>query len=253
MTSAKSSSLGSRSKVRANSSADRRSQSRENPARRARERRRNGYADFHRGRRRHDPRQRRPSSLDRRSRSASTTNFTLHGIPQWAISVALERDGEIVAGMVMQVIRDEAFWAEGVDAFVNDRRLRDPRRGRQINDAVIGTGVRSANAAIVRLISKPWRGHGRGRGVRRPGSAAARSRLRCGRPFRGLLGIRPLQPWDIAANGASSMRARGGRGYVTDIQAGHDVLKSGNVLAANDQLHAPLAKLIKDALHSSQP
>src|SRR5215469_4435110 len=53
-----------------------------------------------------------------------TTNF-LHGIPFFAISIALERDGEIVAGIVYEPIRDEMFAAEkGQGAFVNDRRLR---------------------------------------------------------------------------------------------------------------------------------
>src|SRR5260221_3773011 len=69
-----------------------------------------------------------------------TTNF-LHGIPHFAISIALERDGEIVAGVVYEPVRDEMFWAEkGAGAFLNDRRLRVSGR-RQLGDAVIGTGM----------------------------------------------------------------------------------------------------------------
>ena len=69
-----------------------------------------------------------------------TTNF-LHGIPHFAISIALERDGEIVAGVVYEPTRDEMFWAEkGVGAYLNDRRLRVSAR-RQLADAVIGTGM----------------------------------------------------------------------------------------------------------------
>ena len=69
-----------------------------------------------------------------------TTNF-LHGMPHSAISIALERDGEIVAGVVYEPIRDEMFWAEkGIGAYVNDRRLRVSAR-RQLGDAVIGTGM----------------------------------------------------------------------------------------------------------------
>ncbi len=53
-----------------------------------------------------------------------TTNF-LHGIPHFAISIALERDGEIVAGIVYDPVRDEMYSAEkGLGAYVNDRRLR---------------------------------------------------------------------------------------------------------------------------------
>src|SRR5262249_38420197 len=71
---------------------------------------------------------------------AGTTNF-LHGIPHFCISIALERDGEIVAGIVYEPTRDELFWAEkGMGAFVNDRRLRVSAR-RNLADAVIGTGI----------------------------------------------------------------------------------------------------------------
>src|SRR5713226_6136451 len=75
-----------------------------------------------------------------------TTNF-LHGVPHFAISIALERDGEIVAGLVYEPTRDEMFWAEkGVGAYLNGRRLRVSAR-RQLGDALIGTGL-------------PFRGHG---------------------------------------------------------------------------------------------
>ena len=69
-----------------------------------------------------------------------TTNF-LHGIPHFAISIALERDGEIVAGLIYDPMRDEMYSAEkGLGAFVNDRRLRVSAR-RQLANAVIGTGM----------------------------------------------------------------------------------------------------------------
>src|SRR5258708_27294623 len=69
-----------------------------------------------------------------------TTNF-LHGIPHFAISIALERDGEIVAGLVYDPTRDEMFWAEkGAGAYVNDRRLRVSAR-RNLGEAVIATGI----------------------------------------------------------------------------------------------------------------
>src|SRR6202140_939759 len=75
-----------------------------------------------------------------------TTNF-LHGIPHFAISIALERDGEIIAGLIYEPTRDEMFWAEkGMGAYLNDRRIRASAR-RQLGDALIGTGL-------------PFRGHG---------------------------------------------------------------------------------------------
>src|SRR6266403_2966326 len=69
-----------------------------------------------------------------------TTNF-LHGIPHFAISIALERDGEIIAGLVYEPTRDEMYSAEkGLGAYLNDRRLRVSAR-RRLGEAVIGTGM----------------------------------------------------------------------------------------------------------------
>lgn len=174
-----------------------------------------------------------------------TTNF-LHGIPQWAISIALERDGEIVAGMVYEPLRNEAFWAEkGAGAYVNDRRLRVSAR-RQLADAVIGTGIpfreRGDHASYLKTLAAVMAVTS---GVRRPGSAALDLAYVAAGRFDGFWEF-GLQPWDIAA-GILLVREAGG--YVTDIAGGHEMLRSGNVLAANDHLHQPLARLLKDALH----
>src|SRR6476660_483054 len=100
-----------------------------------------------------------------------TTNF-LHGIPHFAISIALERDGEIVAGVVYEPIRDEMYWAEkGVGAYLNDRRLRVSAR-RHLGEAVIATGRPSgarANAGFyVATLAAVMRATA---GIRRTGSA----------------------------------------------------------------------------------
>src|SRR4051812_10312198 len=69
-----------------------------------------------------------------------TTNF-LHGVPHFSISIALERDGEIIAGVIYEPTRDEMYWAEkGAGAFLNDRRLRVSAR-RQLGEALIATGL----------------------------------------------------------------------------------------------------------------
>ncbi|NJR14161.1 MAG: inositol monophosphatase, partial [Phyllobacteriaceae bacterium] len=69
-----------------------------------------------------------------------TTNF-LHGIPVFGISIALERQGQLVAGLVFNPVMDELYTAErGNGAFVNDRRLRVSGR-KDLSDCVIGTGV----------------------------------------------------------------------------------------------------------------
>ena len=69
-----------------------------------------------------------------------TTNF-LHGIPHFAISIGLERDSKMYAGVIYDPLRDELFWAEtGVGAFINSKRLRVSSR-RSMSDAVIATGM----------------------------------------------------------------------------------------------------------------
>jgi myo-inositol-1(or 4)-monophosphatase len=176
-----------------------------------------------------------------------TTNF-LHGIPQWAISIALERDNEIVAGLVYEPLRDEAFWAEkGVGAYVNDRRLRVSAR-RQLSEAVVGTGIpfreRGDHPAYLKTLAAVMAATS---GVRRPGSAALDLAYVAAGRFDGFWEF-GLQPWDIAA-GILLVREAGG--YVTDMAGGHNMLASGDVLAANDHLHQPLARLVTQALSAT--
>jgi myo-inositol-1(or 4)-monophosphatase len=173
-----------------------------------------------------------------------TTNF-LHGIPHFAISIALERDGEIVAGVVYEPTRDELFWAEkGMGAFVNDRRLRVSAR-RSLADAVIGTGIpfreRGDHAAYLATLGAVM---GATAGVRRMGSAALDLAYVAAGRYDGFWEF-GLAPWDIAA-GILLIREAGGS--VTELRGGADLLATGNVLAANNNLAQPLGALIKDAL-----
>ncbi|HEX7966774.1 MAG TPA: inositol monophosphatase family protein [Stellaceae bacterium] len=175
-----------------------------------------------------------------------TTNF-LHGIPYFAISIALEREGEIVAGLIYEPVRDEMFWAEkGAGAYLNDRRLRVSGR-RQLADAVIGTGIPFAGrgdhekylptlAAMMAATS----------GVRRFGAAARDLAYVAAGRLDGFWEF-GLKPWDIAA-GILIVREAGG--YITDLAGGHRMIETGDVLAANDHLHLPLAQLLKKVLRS---
>jgi myo-inositol-1(or 4)-monophosphatase len=175
-----------------------------------------------------------------------TSNF-LHGIPHFAISIGLEHDGEIVAGVIYEPTRDELFWAEkGAGAYLNDRRLRVSAR-RQLGDAVIGTGMPfrdrgdqpaylAALAAVMAATS----------GVRRFGAAALDLAYVAAGRLEGFWEF-GLSPWDIAA-GMLIVREAGG--YVSDLSGGQTMMTSGDVLAANDHLHLPLAGLIGEALRA---
>jgi myo-inositol-1(or 4)-monophosphatase len=172
-----------------------------------------------------------------------TTNF-LHGIPHFAISIALERDGEIVAGLVYEPTRDEMYSAEkGLGAFVNDRRLRVSAR-RQLAESLIGTGMpygpgadRTTYLAILPAVMAATSG------VRRMGAAALDLAYVAAGRFDGYWEF-GTSLWDIAA-GLLLVREAGG--YVSDLSGGHEMMASGDVLAANDHLHLPLAALIREA------
>jgi myo-inositol-1(or 4)-monophosphatase len=175
-----------------------------------------------------------------------TTNF-LHGIPHFAISIALERDGEIVAGVVYDPLRDEMFLAEkGLGAYVNDRRLRVSAR-RQLGEAVIGTGMpygprgdHSRYLATLVAVMKATSG------VRRMGAAALDLAYVAAGRYDGFWEF-GLSPWDVAA-GLLLVREAGG--YLSDLSGGQTMMTSGDVLAANDHLHLPLAALIREALRT---
>jgi myo-inositol-1(or 4)-monophosphatase len=177
-----------------------------------------------------------------------TTNF-LHGIPHFAISIALERDGEIVAGIVYEPTRDEMYQAEkGLGAYVNDRRLRVSAR-RQLGDAVIGTGMpdrrHGDRRAYLDTLAVVMAATG---GLRRMGAAALDLAYVAAGRYDGYWEF-GLKPWDIAA-GMLLVREAGG--YVSDLAGGRSMMTSGDVLAANDHLHLPLAALIREAQRSGR-
>jgi myo-inositol-1(or 4)-monophosphatase len=172
-----------------------------------------------------------------------TTNF-LHGIPHFCISVALERENDIVAGVVYDPMRDELFYAErGVGAFMNDRRLRVSARP-QLADAVIGTGIpfrmRGDHPRYLRMLESVMANTA---GVRRMGAAALDLAYVAAGRFDGFFEL-GLSRWDIAA-GLVLVREAGG--FVAEVEGGHNPLASGSVLATNDRLHGPLGRLLRSA------
>jgi myo-inositol-1(or 4)-monophosphatase len=172
-----------------------------------------------------------------------TTNF-LHGIPHFCISIALERDNEIIAGLILDPLRDEMFFAErGAGAFINDKRLRVSAR-KELADAVIGTGIpfreRGNHPRYLRLLEAIM---AKTAGVRRCGAAALDLAYVAAGRFDGFFEY-GLSAWDIAA-GLLIVREAGG--FVGEIDGGTSVLASGNILAANDPLFPQLSRLLRAA------
>ena len=172
-----------------------------------------------------------------------TTNF-LHGLPHWAVSIALEHKGEIIAGVVFDAAKDEMFWAEkGSGAWMNDRRLRVSGR-RTMQEGVFATGIPfGAKNTLPATMGDLARLMPICAGVRRWGAAALDLAYVAAGRFDGYW-ERELQPWDIAA-GLILVREAGGT--VEAIREGGDILASGSVLCGNDGLFGPFSKAIRGA------
>jgi myo-inositol-1(or 4)-monophosphatase len=169
-----------------------------------------------------------------------TTNF-LHGLPHFAISIALEREGMLVAGVVYNIVRDELFWAEkGAGAFLNDRRLRVSARS-DLREAVIATGAPfHGRPGQERFLAEAAQVIANTAGIRRFGAASLDLAYVAAGRFDAYW-ERNLSPWDIAA-GAVLVREAGG--YASEIDGG-DFMQSGAIIAANGQLGPSLTKLLR--------
>ncbi len=170
-----------------------------------------------------------------------TTNF-LHGLPQYAVSIALKVKGKIELGVVYDPTRDELFTAErGGGAMLNNRRIRV---GKQTNlqDALLGTGFPfktdehlDAYLAMFRPLCVKTSG------IRRAGAAALDlAYVACGR-LDGFWEI-GLQEWDMAA-GILLIQEAGG--VVTDFSFNGQYLQSGNVLTGNPKMHQLMYQTIE--------
>ena len=173
-----------------------------------------------------------------------TTNF-LHGMPHWAISIALEHKGEIVSAVVYDPAKDEMFWAEkGAGAWLNDnRRLRVSGR-RSMAEAVFATGVPfGAKKTLPAMLADLARLMPACAGVRRWGAASLVLAYVAAGRFDGYW-ERELQPWDIAA-GLLLVKEAGG--LVGPVREGDDILGRGAVLCANEPLFEGFGKIIRNA------
>jgi myo-inositol-1(or 4)-monophosphatase len=170
-----------------------------------------------------------------------TTNF-LHGIPIFAISLGLERDGQMVAGVIYNPIMNELYVAEkGSGAFLNDRRMRVAAR-KDLAAAVIATGNAPMARGDDRYAGELQRAMGRTAGVRRCGSAAIDLAWVASGRFDGYW-HHNLSPWDMAA-GLLMVREAGGR--VSDRAGGDEIFATGSVVAGNETMHRHLLALLAE-------
>ncbi|MFC0244110.1 inositol monophosphatase family protein [Falsochrobactrum ovis] len=170
-----------------------------------------------------------------------TTNF-LHGIPIFAVSIALERQGQIVAGVIFNPAMDELYTAErGGGAFLNDRRLRVAARTKLV-DSVIGTGIphlgRGKHGQYLVELRNVM---AETAGIRRMGAVALDLAYVAAGRLDGFWED-DMNPWDLAA-GMLMVRESGG--FVSDKSGGQKVFETKTIVAGNEPIHRALLKTLK--------
>ena len=170
-----------------------------------------------------------------------TTNF-IHGMPVYAVSIALAHRGVVQQGVVYDPTRDELFTAtRGAGAFLNSRRIRVSNRVR-LEDSLIGTGFPfrkhddfDTYMEMFKLVAQ------RCVGLRRPGAAAIDLAYVAAGRYDGFFES-GLKPWDIAAG---SLLITEAGGLVGNFAGEGDFLHSGEVLAATPRVYAQLVGLLQ--------
>src|SRR5579863_3999647 len=170
-----------------------------------------------------------------------TTNF-LHGIPQFAISIALQREGLVIAGVIYNPANEELYTAErGKGAFLNDQRLRVAGR-RKLGECVIACGlphIGRGNHELSRMEMAELQG--KVAGLRRFGAASLDMAFVAAGRLDGYW-ERNLQAWDMAA-GQIIVREAGG--IVSGMAGDDDPLITRSVICGNEFVHAELVKILK--------
>ena len=174
-----------------------------------------------------------------------TTNF-IHGVPMFAVSIALEVNGELTTGAVYEPVRKELFTAEkNKGAFLNGRKISVSSVSEKAR-CLLATGFPFRNYDLVDEYLKIFKSFmTQVSGIRRPGSAALDlCYLACGR-YDGFWELN-LKPWDIAA-GTLIIQEAGGT--ITDFAGRKEFLYKGNVIGSNSQIHPWMLETVQEVLH----
>jgi len=170
-----------------------------------------------------------------------TTNF-IHGFPQYAVSIALARNGVVEQAVVFDPVANDLYTASrGAGAFLNERRIRVSRRTR-MSEALIGTGFPfrefdnvEAYLAMFREVTQKTAG------IRRPGSAALDLAYLAAGRYDGFWEM-GLKPWDLAAG---SLLVQEAGGLISDLAGDSDFLATGNLVAGTPKIFGQLLPIIQ--------
>ena len=175
-----------------------------------------------------------------------TTNF-IHGLPIFSVSIGLQKDGEIILGVVYEVNKSECFFAiKGGGAFCNETPIK-VSASPGLASSLIATGFPhdmdyvDSYMDVLKVITR------KSRGFRRLGSAAIDlCYVACGRVdgyFQ-----HNLQPYDVAG-GLIIVKEAGG--MITDFKGGDDFLFGGEIVASNGTIHHDLVEVAKGIIPTS--
>lgn len=170
-----------------------------------------------------------------------TTNF-LHGFPQYAVSIALKRENEVIEAVVADPVANEVFTAtRGVGAFVNGRRLRVSKRT-QMAEALVGTGFPFRRTDDYDAFLKVFKEVAQTTsGLRRAGAAS----LDLAYVAAGRLDAfweANLKSWDMAAGSLLVLEAGG---LVTDFKGESDYLEKGQIIAGTPKIFGQLLPMVQ--------
>lgn len=171
-----------------------------------------------------------------------TTNY-IHGYPMFSVSIALEYEREIVAGVVFNPMSDELFHAvKGNGAFLNNRQINVSKTD-LLEKSLIATGFPFRAKEMIDLYLKAFREiFEEVSDIRRAGSAAIDLAFVAAGRFEGFFELK-LSPWDIAAG---SLLITEAGGMITDFGGGSGYLSTGNVVAGNKDVHPQILKKVKN-------
>ena len=170
-----------------------------------------------------------------------TLNF-IHGLPHFAISIALMIKEEIISGIIYDPIKDELFWAEkGVGAYLNDRRIRVSARN-QLKDALVSTGIpwkgmEETHKNYLKILENIMKNSS---GIRRYGAAALDLAYVASGRYDGYW-HREINYWDIAA-GLILVKESGG--FVESLNSNGFLEKKIDIIATNSKIHKELRNLL---------
>ena len=171
-----------------------------------------------------------------------TLNY-IHGLPCFAVSIALEIEGELAVGLIYEPLRENIYSAiKGQGAFKNGKRIH-VSRSNTLNTSLVATGFPFRIKDIIDNYLKVFKElFMHATGIRRGGSACLDLAYTAEGIFGGFFEC-ALSPWDMAA-GALLVKEAGGE--VTDFNGGNQYLKTGNIIAGSKGVHQEILKIIQE-------